>query len=196
MRLPSYLVEKVEETVRAKLSPEALDHALRVRQRALQIGRAEGLDEEGLEIAEISALMHNLAYSDDAAWADSATASSRLARDVLATLDVPVSRAERACHCIASHSFSSGVEPGSAEARVVFDANAIELLGPVGIIRLCSCVKPHEEKTVASLAHKLRAFGQRYYSCLRTKSGREIAAGYWKFELEFLDRLDSQLAGK
>ena len=193
LEMSSFLVKKIERLVSDLLPPDVLDHCLRVRKNALKIAKDERIGEEATEIVELAALLHDLAYSTSEIAVDHATKSAKMTRDILIDFEAPSMRVERVCHCIECHSLFSGMKPKSAEARILFDANALELLGPVGIIRLCLSTRGAEDTAAASVAHKLRAYGLRHYEAMHTSRAKKIAKAGWAFEDVFFRKLKRQL---
>jgi uncharacterized protein len=61
--------------------------------------------------------------------------SAELAAELLAQYQLPAPALEAIMHAIVAHSFSRGVEPLTLEARVVRDADRLESLGAIGILR-------------------------------------------------------------
>src|SRR5438105_8352329 len=61
--------------------------------------------------------------------------SAALAKELLATYQVPADVQEAVAHAILAHSFSRGIAPRTLEARVVRDADRLDGLGAIGIVR-------------------------------------------------------------
>ena len=191
--MSSYLINCIEAFVSEQYPRELWEHIQRVRNTALLIAKSENASAESVEVLELAVLLHDIAYSEQSAWVDHAAKSSQMAREKLLEYHMPVSRIDRVCECIQTHSFSSSQRPRLLEAKILFDANSLELMGPVGIIRLCLSTKESEDKSITSMAHKLRAFGQTHHDALFTAKAKSIAKRYWAYEREFLELLEKQL---
>lgn len=54
---------------------------------------------------------------------------------LLRSLDFPADRLDAVAHAIEAHSYSGGIAPATAEARVLQDADRLEALGAIGLAR-------------------------------------------------------------
>jgi uncharacterized protein len=79
--------------------------------------------------------------------------ASRLAAEAatafLAALDFPANLLPEVFHAIEAHSYSAGIPPRTAEARVVQDADRLDSLGAIGIAR-CLLVGGHLERPLCA----------------------------------------------
>ncbi len=111
-----------------------LDHVVRVRELALRLGRELGAD---LEILHAAALLHDAAGAHPAEGerANHQEASASRAREVLEREGWEEARIQAVLHCIRSHRFRSQEAPASLEARVLFDADKLDVMGAFGAAR-------------------------------------------------------------
>jgi uncharacterized protein len=113
-----------------------LGHALRVARWTLRLGGAAVDTRE----AVMAALLHdavNLPKNDS----DRHRASERsadLARERLTALGVAHESVERVADAIRDHSFSRGAVPATALGRALQDADRLESLGAIGLLRVIS----------------------------------------------------------
>lgn len=117
------------------------DHILRVLAMAERLARAEGAD---LEIVRAAALLHDASGSrpgaqlenGDASRVTHHLASAEFARQVLSEEGWPKDRVEAVLHCIRAHRFRDNSEPPQTlEAKVIFDADKLDVLGAIGAMR-------------------------------------------------------------
>jgi uncharacterized protein len=113
------------------------DHIQRVYAMAERLAKAEGAD---LEIVRAAALLHDAEGSategGDEGRVDHHEASARFARKILEAEGWPEERIAAVQHCIRAHRFRSNVEPPQTlEARIIFDADKLDVLGAIGIVR-------------------------------------------------------------
>jgi len=110
-------------------------HVLRVMRMAERIGKAEGAD---LEIVHAAALLHDVEGS--APGGESRKShhheSAEFAGKVLKEEGWPEERIAAVQHCIRAHRFrSDGEHPETLEAKVLFDADKLDVLGAIGAAR-------------------------------------------------------------
>ena len=112
-----------------------LGHLDRVCHSALAIAAAEGGDPEVLTAA---AYLHDLVNlpKDHPERATASRHSAEAARARLAGLGFPAEKLDAVAHAIEAHSFSAGIAPRTAEARILQDADRLEALGAIGIARV------------------------------------------------------------
>jgi uncharacterized protein len=111
------------------------EHVQRVYTTALDLAEREGANHF---IVGVAALMHDLGRTvddDEETPTHHADLSVILARELLTDYQVPIDVQEAILHAIAAHSFSRGVQPLTVEARVVRDADRLDGLGAIGIVR-------------------------------------------------------------
>jgi uncharacterized protein len=108
------------------------EHVGRVYKLAQYIATQEGADSF---IVGMAALMHDLGRTSTQHNGHHADLSVEMARELLQRYDVPGEKQEAILHAIVAHSFSRGVEPQTLEARVVRDADRLDGLGAIGVMR-------------------------------------------------------------
>ncbi len=110
------------------------EHVRRVYRMAEYLAQAEGAD---LEIVRAAALLHDVQGSAPSA-AGRAThhlTSAEFAAQVLHQEGWPPERIQAVQHCIRAHRFRSQESPHTLEAKVVFDADKLDVLGAIGAAR-------------------------------------------------------------
>jgi uncharacterized protein len=112
------------------------EHVKRVYELALTIAFKEGANHF---IVGAAALMHDLGRAAEQAdknmHVHHADLSVELANEILDAYRVPALTREAILHAILAHSFSRNIEPRTLEARIVRDADRLDGLGAIGIIR-------------------------------------------------------------
>jgi uncharacterized protein len=110
-------------------------HIERVYRMAERLARSEGAD---LEIVHAAALLHDArgTMPGSGERAEHHLASAAFAGEVLAAESWPQERIEAVQHCIRAHRFRDKRErPETIEAQVLFDADKLDVLGAVGVMR-------------------------------------------------------------
>ena len=108
------------------------EHIERVYKLALSIAEQENAD---LLIVGMAVLMHDLGHLSSDTSLHHADLSMSMAGEILLAYDVSAGTREAILHAIAAHSFSLGIEPRTLEARIVRDADRLDSLGAIGILR-------------------------------------------------------------
>ncbi len=108
------------------------EHIKRVYQLALHIAEQEDADRF---IAGTAALLHDIGRLTHDTKQHHAEISESLASELLSAYPITPEQKEAILHAIIAHSYSRGVEPGTPEARVVRDADRLDGLGAIGILR-------------------------------------------------------------
>lgn len=111
------------------------DHVLRVYRTAERLAQLEGAD---LEIVRAAALLHDVegAAPEGGSRANHHEASAGFAADVLRAEGWSEERIQAVQHCIRAHRYRGTNEPpATLEAKVLFDADKLDVLGAIGAAR-------------------------------------------------------------
>jgi uncharacterized protein len=108
------------------------EHIRRVYQLAQRIGEEERAD---LLIVSIATLLHDIGRLIPRKGVPHALLSVQEARIILSKYELASQQVTEILHAIEAHSFSQGIEPCTLEARVVRDADRLDSLGAIGILR-------------------------------------------------------------
>lgn len=129
--------KQIERHMLAAMADSAHDaqHVYRVLYNALEIAESEtGVDYDVLITA---CLLHDIGRREqfeDPTLCHAAVGSEK-ARIFLTGLGFPESFTEKVCHCILSHRFRKAAPPQTLEAKILFDADKLDVTGAVGIAR-------------------------------------------------------------
>jgi uncharacterized protein len=128
---------KTEAFMLEKMSDSAHDceHVYRVLNYALDIAEREsGVDYDVLITA---CLLHDIARAEQFAdpSLDHAEAGAEIAKSRLIAGGHTPEFAARVGDCIRAHRFRSNAPPASLEAKILFDADKIDVCGAMGIVR-------------------------------------------------------------
>jgi len=186
------------------------EHISRVYTLTLHIAEQEGAN---TFISGMAALLHDLGRSVPLheSTTHHADLSVALASELLATYHVPDDAQQAILHAILAHSFSRGVEPRTLEARVVRDADRLDGLGAIGIIRwaVTGAIRrtPQtrsyhptdpfaEHHTPDDAAYMLDHFYSKLFKLsetMSTETGRALAQRRTAFMRSYLAELKSEL---
>ena len=126
-----------EAEMAKRLGPDGshdLGHLRRVWQSAQRIQAAEGGD---MLVLAASAWLHDLVNppKDGPDRARASTLSAEAAAPILAAAAFPADKIPAVQHAIRAHSFSAGIAPETAEARILQDADRLDAIGAIGVAR-------------------------------------------------------------
>ena len=128
---------KIIEKESSEYTGHTLDHIERVWKTAMQIAAAN--PEVNLEVLQIAILMHDIAgmkeETDNSGNTDHALLGAEITEKILIELKYPEPVIKEVKHCIQTHRYRSNFEPKSIEAKILFDADKIDVLGAIGVAR-------------------------------------------------------------
>ena len=189
------------------------EHVLRVYRMAERIAESEGAD---LDIIRAAALLHDAegAAPGHESRADHHHASAEFAAHILASEGWTPERVAAVQHCIRAHRYRGTEKPETLEAKILFDADKLDVLGAIGAARVIGYSslagepfyeEPSQQfletgKEVEGEAHsayhehlfKLRKVRDRMF----TETARKIAEERLKYLDEFFERLIDEWNGK
>jgi uncharacterized protein len=132
----SFLVMKTQDIVRERLKDQqaghGMDHIMRVLHMARQI-HGEVAQGDRLVI-DLAALLHDVG---DAKFHDGEERSAEFSREILRSLNSPIDIVEHVAQIVDNISFRKGVDASllSIEGKIVQDADRLDALGAIGIVR-------------------------------------------------------------
>ena len=190
------------------------DHVLRVRELAERIGRQVGAD---MEILNAAALLHDAsgaAPGEGGGRHEHEQSSSAFARQVLLAEGWDEERIAAVEHCIQTHRFRRGKPPLSLEAKVLFDADKLDVVGAFGVARTIGYAvqagqpifaepsarflesgekEPHEPHSAYhEYLFKLRHVKER----LHTKAAQSLAEGRHRLMVRFFEQIAAEARGE
>ena len=134
------------------------EHVGRVYALALALAEREHGDRF---IVGMAALLHDLGRTAPHSEKHHADLSVSLATALMQAHNVPQEQQDAILHAIIAHSFSRGVEPQTLEARIVRDADRLDGLGAIGILRWAVTGAVRRTPETRSY-HPQDPFGQRH----------------------------------
>ena len=111
------------------------DHTLRVFKNALRLAEKCG---GNLQIISVSAMLHDVGRAEETRTRGAvchAEYGAEIAREYLKKRNFDEDFINSVTHCIERHRFRKGLAPETLEAKILFDADKIDSIGPVGIGR-------------------------------------------------------------
>jgi uncharacterized protein len=190
------------------------EHVERVYRMAERLGLAEGAD---MEIVHAAALLHDAEGSMPGAEGrrDHHLSSAEFAARVLVEEGWPAEKIAAVQHCIRAHRFRDDREPpATIEAKVLFDADKLDVLGAIGAARTVAYAVLAGEPIYAEPSERFRNTGEKepcephsayheyiFKLCkikerLFTATARRLAEERDAYLAEFFIRLGAEVKGE
>ena len=165
------------------------EHCQRVRNYAMLIAKTENADSNILEIASY---LHDIGRGHEKNQYHTKT-SAELAKTFLTNLGLPAELTQKIIHCIETHSrkLRHRKTPKSIEAKILYDADGLEMIGAVGLLRtaLSAQVQGKDWKHVLKKA-KWRL---KIKNDFLTLTGKKIAKTRQNLLTDFINQLMKEL---
>jgi uncharacterized protein len=177
-------------------------HVERVYNLALRLAKEEKAD---TDVVRAAALLHDIARAieDEGRIEDHAAEGAKMAREVLEEVGFPTEKIENVVHCIEVHRFRNRTKARSLEAKILQDADRLDIIGAIGIARVFTrggwsnlpiydpSIPPKREydgRSLSSVNHICEKL-LKVKDTINTKTAREIAEERQGYVEEFLQRL-------
>ncbi len=184
-------------------------HIERVYNLSMRIAKDEKAD---LDVVRAAALLHDVARAmeDEGKIEDHAIESAKIAERILEEVNFPREKTVKVIQCIKTHRFRLGLKPESLEAKILQDADRLDMLGAIGIARVFTrggwgnkpihdpSIPPknmYDGKSLTSVNHIYEKI-LRIKDTVNTETGRWIAQERYRFVEDFLDRLLKEWHGE
>lgn len=209
--LPDSIFEKIKDRSKQflKLSHHDRSHVERVYNLAVRIAEEENGD---LDVVKAAALLHDIARAreDKGAIVDHATEGAKMARKILEEVDFPKQKMDKVLYCIETHRFKAGLNAKNLEAKILQDADRLDIIGAIGIARVFTrggwgnkpiydpSIPPKEKydgKSLTSLNH-IHEKILKVKNSINTSSAKKIAEQRHKFVEQFVERLFKEWKGE
>lgn len=133
-----------------------------------------------------------------------------MARKILKEIHFPREKVEKVVHCIEVHRFRNNMKAESLEARILQDADRLDMLGAVGIARVFArggwqnmpihdpLIPPKERYDGRSLTSVNHIYEKilKIKDTFNTDTAKEIAEERHKFAEKFLERFLKEIKGE
>ncbi|MDA3836031.1 MAG: HD domain-containing protein [Nanoarchaeota archaeon] len=205
------------------------DHTLRVYNLAMHIGQIECAD---LEVLGIAAILHDIGRPTESKLRSCeslivdrkplnvdrkpkdpchAEIGALMAEGILTGYGLGKETIEKIKGCILKHRFSRGHTPETKEEKILYDADKIDNIGAIGILRAANYSGTYNGRTHNPEVHHedVRAYSredtayQHYHIKLKkikdklfTAEAKRIAEGRHDFMKDFFDRVNAECRGE
>lgn len=192
-----------------KHSHHSKSHVDRVYTLAVRIATEEKAD---VDIVKAAVLLHDgaRALEDEGKIVDHAIEGAKIARRVLRDVDFPREKIDKVVHCIEVHRFRNGLKAKNLEAKVLQDADRLDILGAIGLARVFTRggwgnLPIHDPTTPPKMRYdgrSLTSVNHIYEKILlvkdtiNTDAAKKIAVERHSFVKQFLERLMKEWKGE
>jgi len=152
-----------------------IEHLNRTVKLAVYLGRKE---KANIQIVELSAILHQ--FHND-----------KIVKKFLEKIKMDKDIIEQIVHCVYCSDRKNIHNAKTIEAKVVFDADKLQVIGPFGIVReiSCSMEAPIDMKFREALRHT-RIVEQKCFEKLQTETAKELAKKPHDYIVNFWKILD------
>ena len=167
-------------------------HVERVLKLSLEIGIVLNAN---LPVIKSAALLHDVGryLKKDDEVRNHAEISAEIAEDffIKNNFNIVIEDVENILHCIRAHSFSSGLEPKTLEAKILSDTDKLDALGAIGLYRTIGFTILRNgglDDVIEHLENKILKLKNRLYLDIST----EIANSREKLIIKFYNEIKEQ----
>ncbi len=203
-------LEKLKEYVKKKIENDVahdFEHIMRVLKNAIIIARKERSD---IELITAAVLLHDIiSYpKSDPRSKNSALESAEESKKILKKYNCTHDEIKIISDAIRDHSFSRGVVPQTLEGKILQDADRLDALGSIGIVRtfavgsaenrpfynkddpFCKKRSPDDKNWTLDHFYKKLLLLEK---TMNTKTGKIMARNRTKIMKNFLDELKKEI---
>jgi len=134
-------LRKIIERAMAGASPaHDVNHVMRVYRMCLKLAKSES--NVDMDVLKTAALLHDIARNKEdegghvhALGVDHALVGAEMSGEILRALGFSEEKIEHIKHCISAHRFRGANRPETIEAKILSDADKLDVLGATGIAR-------------------------------------------------------------
>jgi len=185
--------ESIWRQVKSDLANEPVagtDHVERMVTWCQRLGPGEEAD---MEILIAGALLHDVGVVIDRK--KHYVVGRKRAAEILHQVGFPENKIDEVLHVLEAHSRYGGPEPESKEAKVGQDADALEYIGAIGILR--TVVRGLSDGSfdgkISSFPDYLRSILAKVEGTFHTKQAEELGRSRLEYMRNFLERIEKEL---
>ena len=213
-KLNEEFCEKLKEKIKMYFEEGGahdLSHTERVLNLALHIGKREGAD---LDVLRFACLLHDIAHKEQDECKGKichAKKGAEISRELLNKEGIDKNKIDEIVHCIQCHRFRNEDIPESIEAKILYDADKLDAIGAIGILRTAVFagkvgavvhnpnIKPSKENAYTkedSAYHEYLYKLNKIKNKMLTNEGKKISKERDKFMKDFFDRVNKEVEGE
>lgn len=197
------IVKTAEKFAKENLDESSFGHSLRVKNWAIKIARKEGAN---LKVVELAALLHDVGKKG-ASFETHHLKSAKTADSFLKENNVDVHVRQKIVSCIKTHmaprkllpkmikdfKVNNFPKPVSIEEKCVYDADLLELIGPVGLVKILKFSLVDYRFSLPKSIKRAQWLMEGAADGFLTEAGRETAKPLVQFQNQFFRLYKRQL---
>ena len=204
------LKEKAAEYFSSSSGGHTFGHIERVYRGALELSVGEDVD---MDVVRAATLLHDIARSKESKGSSicHAEEGARMAGGILERMGFPDEKIPKVVYAIQVHRYSHGIEAETREAMILQDADRLDALGAIILVRMIKSAGKHGrliydpsipvmEKYDGTKTNVINHIHEKILKItpesFNTPRAREIAKGRYDFVKDFAERYVKEVNGE
>lgn len=156
------------------------EHTLKVFNLATYLAKKEKAD---LQVCQVAAYLHDVGQALDPE--NHEDKSTEMAREFLNSLNLPGDFIEKVCHAIYHHGKDRIKGAQTLEAKILYDADKLQVVGVDGFCRGISYSLVVKHLTMSEAIDRVKASQEKRFENLQTASAKKLVLKSHKIMLKF-----------
>lgn len=179
MALSNDIKDKIEEFARSNYKEQGQTHGIEHLERTVKLTEHIAIEENAdKEIAVSGAQLHQLQDAEKV-------------ENFLEKLDIDAETVSKITECVHYSDIDNIDSSASLEAKVVYDADKLQVVGPFGLIREIACDTGERGKSFREALKHFRKIEEDCFETLQTDTGKEIGMDHHSVLDDFWNKFDS-----
>ena len=190
--LNQHQMEEIVAFAEAKCKLQDFDHTLDHVELTVEIAKyLAGKESADTEACVVSAYLHDIAKNSSQ---EHARVGAEEAKEFLKQIQAPDSFIDQVHYAISQHDNESPKR--SKEAEVLWDADKLQSIGPLGFARVFGYRMVYDKRQVYGAVEQARKYADFFYDRFYTATGRAIARNLCSFMQDFYRLYDAVVSVK
>lgn len=156
------------------------EHTLKVFNLATYLAKKEKAD---LQVCQVAAYLHDVGHSVD--FENHEDRSTEMAKEFLDSLQLPDDFIEKVCHAIYHHGKSRIKDAKTLEAKILYDADKLQVAGVDGFCRGFGYSLIVKHLTISEAIERVKASQEKRFENFQTASAKKLVLKSHKLMLKF-----------
>ena len=189
IKKPIMKMKKIEQFAAQKARGRDYNHDMNHIYRTVRLAKYIAKKEKDvMDVCAVSAMLHDIGQSIRVK--DHHITGAKMARKFLKGLKLDDDFIEEVAYCIYCHSSRTVKESKTIEAKVLYDADMLQCIGPFGYTRLLTTFTVFDGMGLLESIDEIKNTEKKVKRLLQTKTGRKLAEDLFKFMKGFYKRYE------